>query len=257
MRFLSKMTDRKQPDILSDIAIAAPCQAKWEDMQGDDVARFCGMCELNVYNVAEMTGQEVADLMTKSEGRACLRLYRRQDGTLITKDCPVGVTVQERLERVRRRMQTAAAVVLAFLHIPAAMAQDKGNSSARMGDVLGGKPMPATQSLGGLVAPPTAGMPIPTRGKVMIRSNSDKVDSSEHADTRALDSYNKARSLEQAKALDEAASNYECALKTLSEDAGKHDKKFVDRVAGDYNKLLKQMGNKARSKEIVKRYGLK
>ena len=112
MRFLSKMTDRKQPDILADIAIAAPCQAKWEDMQGDDVARFCGMCELNVYNVAEMTGQEVADLMTKSEGRACLRLYRRQDGTLITKDCPVGVTVQERLERVRRRMKTAAAVVL-------------------------------------------------------------------------------------------------------------------------------------------------
>ena len=49
--------------------------------------RHCTLCDLNVYNFAELTREEIRALLT-SEGRVCGRLYRRADGTLLTRDCP-------------------------------------------------------------------------------------------------------------------------------------------------------------------------
>jgi hypothetical protein len=62
-------------------------------MTGDDRVRFCNACNLNVYNFASMTSKEVRSLITN--GRVCGRLYRRVDGTLITRDCPVGLRANE------------------------------------------------------------------------------------------------------------------------------------------------------------------
>lgn len=59
-------------------------------MEGDDRSRFCGLCQLNVYNVEGLSREEALDLIGTSEGRLCLRLARRSDGTILTKDCPVG-----------------------------------------------------------------------------------------------------------------------------------------------------------------------
>lgn len=59
-------------------------------MEGDDRSRFCGLCQLNVYNVEGLSRDEALDLIRSSEGRLCLRLARRSDGTILTKDCPVG-----------------------------------------------------------------------------------------------------------------------------------------------------------------------
>jgi hypothetical protein len=59
-------------------------------MYGNERKRFCGECKLNVYNLAGMTRAEAEELLLRSEGRLCLRFYRRTDGTILTRDCPVG-----------------------------------------------------------------------------------------------------------------------------------------------------------------------
>lgn len=75
---------------LDDIRIASPCTESWDEMKGDDQVRFCGGCRQNVYNLSEMTRAEGQALLERSEGRRCVRLFRREDGTVLTKDCGEG-----------------------------------------------------------------------------------------------------------------------------------------------------------------------
>jgi protocatechuate 3,4-dioxygenase beta subunit len=83
-------------------------------MAGDARVRHCTLCSLNVYNVAEMTRDEVRELLARTEGRVCARLYRRADGTVLTRDCPTGLrAIRQRASRV------AAALVAALLSLPA------------------------------------------------------------------------------------------------------------------------------------------
>ena len=49
-------------------------------MAGTDTVRFCGLCRLNVYNISEMKAEEAARLLARTEGRLCVRLYKRKDG---------------------------------------------------------------------------------------------------------------------------------------------------------------------------------
>lgn len=77
---------------LESIQIAKPCRADWAAMTGDERARFCGSCHKNVYDLSSMTRAEAEALILEKEGRLCVRLYRREDGTVITSDCPVGIT---------------------------------------------------------------------------------------------------------------------------------------------------------------------
>jgi len=72
------------------LTIASPCPASWDDMEGDDRVRFCPECELNVYNLSAMTEEKALKLVEEREGRLCVRLYQRRDGTVLTTDCPVG-----------------------------------------------------------------------------------------------------------------------------------------------------------------------
>lgn len=96
-------------DQLNHLRVASPCPANWESMKGDDRVRFCDLCKLNVYNFAQLTRQEAKALVAITEGRLCGRLYRRADGTIVTKDCPVG------WRAIRRRVATAAGAVFATL----------------------------------------------------------------------------------------------------------------------------------------------
>lgn len=87
--------------------VASPCSVGWDEMTGDDRVRHCDSCQLNIYNTAEMTTQEIESLVQKREDRLCIRLYRRADGTVLTKDCPVG------LRAVRQRAARFASASLA------------------------------------------------------------------------------------------------------------------------------------------------
>lgn len=98
---------------LRHVQVAAPCKVDWDQMLGDDRMRFCGQCSLNVYNLSGMTRADAEALIARSEGRLCVRFYRRFDGSIITKDCPIGVQAIKR--RVSYAWQALVSVTLTFL----------------------------------------------------------------------------------------------------------------------------------------------
>ena len=73
------------------LRVASPCSVGWETMTGDERVRHCHACRLNIYNIVEMTTDEVQHLIENREELPCIRMFRRHDGTVITKDCPVGL----------------------------------------------------------------------------------------------------------------------------------------------------------------------
>jgi len=95
---------------LNQLRVASPCPVTWADMTGDDRVRHCARCDLNVYNFAELTRQEATELVLRTEGRLCGILHRRTDGTLMLKDCPVGVREAAR-RAVRFTMRAVAAAI--------------------------------------------------------------------------------------------------------------------------------------------------
>ncbi len=92
------------------IRIASPCSANWEGMFDSERKRFCGDCKLNVYNLSNMSRQEAENLILSSEGRLCVRFFRRADGTILTKNCPVGWAA---VKRRASRLVTAAFSMIA------------------------------------------------------------------------------------------------------------------------------------------------
>lgn len=89
---------------LEALRIASPCKARWDEMVGDDRVRFCGQCAKHVYNFAAMTRAEAVALVAERTGELCVRMYKREDGTVMTSDCPVG----EKRKRVRRLVMVGA-----------------------------------------------------------------------------------------------------------------------------------------------------
>lgn len=74
--------------------LATPCAARWDEMEGNLRVRHCGRCNKHVYNVGELTRQELDALVVKHEGKLCMRFFVRGDGTLITKDCKRDVRIR-------------------------------------------------------------------------------------------------------------------------------------------------------------------
>jgi hypothetical protein len=103
--------------VLEDIRIATPCNADWQDMSGDDRVRFCGKCDKNVYNLSAMTRGEAEELVRQKEGRLCVRLYQRADGTVLSADCPVGVRRKRLRQRVWASLSGAAASLMLVLGV--------------------------------------------------------------------------------------------------------------------------------------------
>jgi hypothetical protein len=87
------------------VRVAAPCKADWDQMIGSDRVRFCAQCSLNVYNLSAMTRSDAESLIARTEGRLCIGFYRRRDGSIITKDCPVG------FRAIRRRVSYVAKAI--------------------------------------------------------------------------------------------------------------------------------------------------
>jgi hypothetical protein len=107
-------------DLLDRLRIASPCDASWDEMEGDDLVRFCRHCQLNVYNLSAMSRREAAAFVREAEGRHCIRFYRRADGTLLTDNCPVGWRAARRrlLEHIG---SVTAALGLSWLIVAPAM----------------------------------------------------------------------------------------------------------------------------------------
>lgn len=89
--------------------VASPCNVGWDSMVGDNRARHCGSCDRHVYNIVGLTRSEIESLVENTEGRLCVRMYQRQDATVLTEDCPVG------LRLIRKRVATLAGAALSAL----------------------------------------------------------------------------------------------------------------------------------------------
>jgi hypothetical protein len=145
----------KEAPVLEGLKVASPCTVPWESMRGDDRVRHCGQCRLNVFNLSAMSRREAEALVRGAEGRLCVRFYRRADGTVLTRDCPVG------LRAVRRRLAllgSALAAMLLGMFTAGCTRRPEGG---------GGDPRPTT----GIMAPPeTVGRmasPEPIQGDVV------------------------------------------------------------------------------------------
>jgi hypothetical protein len=137
---LAKVSGPRTLPLLENVGIAAPCSADWDQMVGDDRVRFCRSCEKNVYNLSALPRDEAEALLAARDGKMCVRLYKRADGTVLTSDCPVGV------KRRRRRRAVAGVLGGGLLAAGAALASA---SSTRMGSAL-----PDVTVTGGAVAMP-------------------------------------------------------------------------------------------------------
>jgi hypothetical protein len=112
---------------LASVSVATPCPAEWNNMAGGDRVRFCNQCELNVYNLSAMTRAEAEALITRTEGRLCVRFYRRNDGSIITQDCPVGLrALRRRAAGIRKAIASTALGFLAGLGANATINQIAG-----------------------------------------------------------------------------------------------------------------------------------
>lgn len=103
---------RKCDSPLDHVTVAAPCSVGWDSMVGDERVRFCGQCSLNVYNLSAMSKSDAERLVSQTEGRLCVRYYRRTDGTILTKNCPVGLRALKR--RASRIASASLSAVLSF-----------------------------------------------------------------------------------------------------------------------------------------------
>ena len=77
-------------DAIDEIDISTPCTVSWDQMRprgGDGRVRYCGQCRQNVYDVEAMSRAEAHRQITAREGRVCVRILRRPDGTVVTADC--------------------------------------------------------------------------------------------------------------------------------------------------------------------------
>src|ERR1700755_658592 len=112
----------KKLDINS-VRVAARCAAGWENMEGDERTRFCEPCEHNVHNISEMTETEVRALVTGTTGRICGRLYGVGAGTVMTKDCPVGLRALR--SKTARLAASVAAAILGLFSLSMAQSDEK------------------------------------------------------------------------------------------------------------------------------------
>jgi hypothetical protein len=163
---------------LENIKIASPCSQDWNEMIGSERKRFCGECKLNVYNLSGMSRAEAENLLLNSEGRLCVRFYRRADGSVLTKDCPVGW--QAIKQRVSKTATAFASLVFAALS-GIGLANYSFNHTEQPSAVGQISPRIENYTMGGDVAiddtedVPVQGKPIMTMGAVSIEQKGEFV----------------------------------------------------------------------------------
>lgn len=107
------------------LKIANPCSVGWDAMSGDARVRLCPTCNKHVYNVIQLSRRELDRLIVEHEGALpCMRIYKRPDGTVMTRRCAQSVQWAARL--LWWRLSVAAAFLAAFL----------ANGVARVGDAV-------------------------------------------------------------------------------------------------------------------------
>jgi hypothetical protein len=98
------------------IQVRSPCEIPWASMSGDDRVRHCSLCKQDVYNLAAMRRDDAEELLSRAQGRLCIRIARRADGTVVTDDCEPA-----RMKALRRSARKTLIAAGAFAGTMAAM----------------------------------------------------------------------------------------------------------------------------------------
>ena len=152
---------------LGRIRIAAPCNAEWKWMYGNDRVRFCGQCSQNVFNLSAMTTEEAEDLIRRTEGTLCVRFYRRRDGSILTRNCTVGMqAIRDKLTSTRAHIIAATLSFLGYLGL-LGLSNRVAMGSPVMGDIAGNDIQYCAMSTGPLEVRPGRG-PV-TESEAVIR----------------------------------------------------------------------------------------
>lgn len=77
--------------LLDVLHVAAPCRISWDRMGGNGRVRRCGTCTRQVFNISGLGRADAEALLRDHVEGTCERYYGREDGTVLTADCPVGV----------------------------------------------------------------------------------------------------------------------------------------------------------------------
>ncbi len=233
--------------ILDDVSIASPCPLKFEQMTGDEKIRFCDLCQLNVYNVSQMTRIEAEELLNDKSDQVCLRLYRRKDGTLITKDCPVGKRFSD---RIKFKIRSIAAVIVSFIGSASALAQADSKLLKEIGRTEGPTDMNLFEVSNVIDGRPYLkrdkdGSPIKTISRPYIDKGPD---------TSAKDAFDAAIKYEADKNYESALASYECSIDAFRNSKNGYDAVFAKMVAKRYATLLRLTKNKKKAKAIEREF---
>lgn len=104
-------------------------------MPGTDRVRHCVQCDKNVYNLSAMTRREAETLLRETEGHLCARLYRREDGTILTENCSAGLrAIGAKVSRWAGALMSLSAMVVAQIPlVQIASAQQQSSEYAISG----------------------------------------------------------------------------------------------------------------------------
>ncbi|MBP6744192.1 hypothetical protein KA344_03120 [bacterium] len=207
---------------MKNIMIASPCTVDWNTMDGDDRVRVCGACKHNVYDTSKLTTKEILDLMA-ADSKACLKIYRRADGTLLTEDCPFG------LRTLRRGARTASKIAASLWALALSFASVSAQPSAIKTE---GEPRPKSASKKAKAKAEKSQTPISEiKGATSNIAAPDSL-----KDTLASDLLTKARNNIAAKNYIEAEQNFKDATSALTKS--KHDIAFEKQVWSEYSNFL-------------------
>ncbi|MFA6210221.1 MAG: hypothetical protein WCT03_16960 [Candidatus Obscuribacterales bacterium] len=220
---------------MKNIMIASPCTVDWNTMDGDDHVRVCGACKHNVYDTSKLTSKEIIDLMAR-DSNACLKIYRRADGTLLTEDCPFGLrTIRRGARKVSKIAASLWALALSFTSVSAQPSAVQTEST------------PKQKASGNKAKAKAKNSQTPSseiKGATAIIAAPDSL-----KDTLASDLLTKARTNIAAKNYIEAEQNFKDATSALTKS--KHDIAFEKQVWSEYSDFLISQNRKEETTVIA------
>jgi hypothetical protein len=218
---------------LDDIAIAAPCNAIWSEMSGDERERVCAECQLSVFNLSALSRREAEDLLTRGKpGAFCIKLFRRVDGTILTKDCPTGLRM---LSRAKFKVRLAVSALLAIF--------TSGSAKADYTD-------PQVERYGYFINTSAYGPPANTSSRLINARIGEQ--QPRQADYTLANLFNGAKDLEKLNNPIMALDYYEAALALIRRDGKDYDPKYVELVVSTYTQYLRKNKRSVDAEKIEK-----
>lgn len=91
---------------------ASVCKSSWDNMVGTTQIRYCSQCKSFAYDFTGMSLEEADKLVFQREEKESPIFFRRKDGKLLTRDCPVG------LAQFKKKIVSTIAAGLLLMAIP-------------------------------------------------------------------------------------------------------------------------------------------